>query len=417
MRFEFKLPDIGEGMVEGEIVKWHVNVGDDIQEDAPMVDVMTDKATVTIPSPKSGKVLELRGKEGEVVKVGSVLVVIETTASSVEAPLSSDSENKTQVSAPVKPNGGSTTASEVSLTGGRVLASPATRRLARELGVDLSHVSGSGPGGRITEQDVRLFLEKKATPIAVASPALVQGKDIVASSLLFEKEERIPLRGLRRKISEKMTLSKKHAPHFTYVEEMDATELVALRDKADSLASQKGIKLTYLPFIVKAVVQALKEFPMLNSVLDEEKQEIVLKRYYHIGIAAATSEGLTVPVLKNADQKTILHLAKEINELAEKARAGKLSLEEVHGSTFTITSLGPLGGIFATPIINYPEVAILGVHRIHDRPVVRDGQIVSRKMMYLSLSFDHRVVDGDVGARFANRIIELLQQPALMLLE
>lgn len=406
MRFEFKLPDIGEGMVEGEIVKWHVKQGEQIAEDAPMLDVMTDKATVTIPAPKSGKVAERNGKEGEVVKVGTVLVVLETA----DAGSSPAAQQPRQAE---RHDGGRRVEEPsrvVAAAGSGVLASPATRRLAREKGVDLSRVAGSGPGGRVTGEDVRA----SSSPGAVAKTA-ARVEFHAPVSHPSGGEQRIPFRGLRRRIAEKMSASKQHAPHFTYVEECDCTDLVALRDAADASATAKGIRLTYLPFVIKAAVQALKEFPTLNSVLDEDKQEIVLKQYYNIGLGAATPEGLTVPVVKDADRKSILEIAAEINDLGDRARAGKLSLDELQGSTFTITSLGALGGMFATPIINYPEVAILGIHRINPRPVVRNGQIVARPMMYVSLSFDHRVVDGDVGARFANRIIEFLQNPALIL--
>lgn len=410
MRFEFKLPDIGEGMVEGEIVQWHVKPGDSLKEDEPMLDVMTDKATVTISSPKAGKVLEIRGREGEIMKVGSVLIVLEVAESAVEAAPQArpDGGQKREESpGPVRPVQGEQ----------KVLATPATRRLARELGVNLSQVAGTGRGGRVTHEDVRLSVSKEAPPPkeALRPGAAAEIRPLV--SLPGAAEERIPFRGLRRKIAEKMSLSLHKASHFTYVDEADATELVALRDKADPMANARGIRLTFLPFIIRAVVQALKKHPFLNSTLDEEKQEIVLKRYYHIGIGAATPEGLTVPVVKHADQKSLWDLAKAVNDLGDRAKTGKLTLEELQGSTFTITSLGPLGGMFATPIINYPEVAILGIHKIHKRPVARDHQIVVRDMMYVSLSFDHRVIDGDVGARFAAEVIEYLQNPGLLLLE
>ncbi len=422
MNFEFKLPDIGEGMVEGEISKWHVKPGDTISEDQPMLDVMTDKATVTIPAPKSGKVLECRGKEGEVVKVGSILVVINTTGA---AALSTPSVPSPPVSHPPVPQRSFAPVLPSSSNGGKKLATPATRRLARELKIDLIQISGTGPGGRVTQEDVKQFAERKVdfqpeSPQRMKTQADLMNAQIhplAGSAAASELIERIPLRGLRKRIAEKMSLSKSKIPHFTYVEELDASELVELRDKTDEKAKEKGIRLTFLPFIIKAVVLALQQFPLVNSVLDEEKQEIILKKEYNIGIAAATQEGLTVPVVKRADQKSLIQIAKEVNDLGDKARSGKLSLDELQGSTFTITSLGPLGGIFATPIINYPEVAILGVHKIHKRPVVRQDQIVIRDMAYLSLSFDHRVIDGEIGARFTQQIIEYLQSPAWTLMQ
>lgn len=422
MNFEFKLPDIGEGMVEGEISKWHVKPGDTISEDQPMLDVMTDKATVTIPAPKFGKVLECRGKEGEVVKVGSVLVVIDTAGA---AALSTPSVSHPPVSYPPVPQRSFAPVLSSSSNGGKKLATPATRRLARELRIDLIQISGTGPGGRVTQEDVKQFAKRKVDfqPAALqrvktqADLMNAQIHPLTGSAATSELIERIPLRGLRKRIAEKMSLSKSKIPHFTYVEELDASELVELRDKTDEKAKEKGVRLTFLPFIIKAVVLALQQFPLVNSVLDEEKQEIVLKKEYNIGIAAATQEGLTVPVVKRADQKSLVQIAKEVNDLGDKARSGKLSLDELQGSTFTITSLGPLGGIFATPIINYPEVAILGVHKIHKRPVVRQDQIVIRDMAYLSLSFDHRVIDGEIGARFTQQIIEYLQSPAWTLMQ
>lgn len=385
MRFEFRLPDLGEGMVEGEVVAWHVSVGDEIREDEPMVDIMTDKATVTIPSPHTGKVLELDAKVGEVKKVGSLLIALEVGGSEVPAPQAAPASK----SQPKETH----TKRDFSDESTKVIATPATRRLAQDLNIDLSKIPPSGPDGRITPEDVKRFAEtdgKKSQPAQPSSAG---------------SEERIPLRGLRRKIAEKMAASNAKIPHFTYVEEADVSELVALRDQLDSESAKKNVRLTYLPFIIKAALAAIKRYPMFNAVLDEATHEIVVKHYYNIGIAAATPEGLTVPVIKDADKKDIWQLAKAINELGDKAKSGKLSLEELHGSTFTITSLGSMGGILATPIINYPEVAILGVHKIEKRPVVKDNQIVIRDMMNLSLSIDHRVIDGDLAARFAHKLI------------
>lgn len=399
MAFEFKLPDIGEGMVEGEIVKWHVKEGETIKEDQPMVDIMTDKATVTIPAPASGHIRQILAKVGEVAKVGATLIVIDTNGVSKQpttafqpAPLQATKESPaTPLTIPT------------SYSQGKVLATPAVRKLARELRVDLAKVQPTGPNGRATHEDVR-----RANVIPIATAISDQKSTL---------EERVPIKGLRKRISEKMVLSKNRIPHFTYVEEADVSELVALRNKADGLASKQGIKLTYLPFIMKAVAASLKKYPNLNSVLDEERKELIVKHYYNLGIGAATPEGLTVFVVKDVEHKSIFHLAKELKELSDKAKTGTLSLEELSGSTFTITSLGLLGGMLATPIINYPEAAILGVHRIKQKPVVKNGAIVIREMVNLSLSFDHRIIDGNVGAEFTALLISYLEEPSLLFME
>ncbi len=422
MAFEFRLPDIGEGMVEAEVVKWYVQEGDTIEEDQPMVELMTDKANVVIPSPRKGVVLKRFGREGEVVKVGSVLVVIGEpgealeTAARVEAAVSAPAAPATPAPAPAPGVG------EAPPPPGRVLATPATRRLARELGVDLRQVPPTGPHGRVTKEDVIRFVEAQRVPTVPPTPAptpTVPVEAPVAPEVgpLAGLEERVPLRGLRRVIARRMTQSKHTAAHFTYVEEVDMTELVRLREQMRPVAEAQGVRLTYLPFIIKAVLIGLKRFPIINASLDDEKEEIVLKKYYHIGIAVQTDQGLTVPVIHDADKRSLLDLAREVERLATAAREGRLALHEVRGSTFTITSLGKLGGLLATPIINYPEVAILGVHKIEPRPVVRDGEIVIRHMMNVSLSFDHRVVDGAVGAEFTQVVREHLENPHLLFLQ
>ncbi len=408
MPFEFKLPDVGEGVAEGEVLKWHVKEGDEVKENQPLVEIMTDKVNVEIPSPRKGTILRLAAKEGQVVKVGQVLVVIgekgevATSQQSVPAPVPQQKVETVQAARPTQ-----ITAPRPS----EIVATPATRKLARELGVDTSLVPPTGTGGRVMDEDVRAFAELKLkvpqAPTPVAAPAMVHGV----------REERIPFMGLRRKIAEHMAKSRRTAAHFTIVDECDATELVSLRAKEKELAEKRGTKLTYLPFFIKAVIPGLKQYPYMNSSLDEEKQEIVLKKYYNIGIATATERGLIVPVVKDADKKSVFQLAQEISALAEKARAGTLELSDVQDSTFTITSLGAGGGIMGTPIINYPEVAILGLHKIAKRPAVRDGQVVVRDMMNLSLSFDHRVVDGSVAADFAQMVIKFIEDPKLLLLE
>lgn len=407
MAFEFKLPDIGEGMVEGEIVKWHVKVGDSIKEDQPMVDVMTDKATVTIPAPASGRILQILVKEAEIATVGATLIVIETNGCSFGASMQPSSRPPYLERSISKEAPASISLTAPSLSG-KALAAPAVRKLARELGVELDKVVPTGEGGRVTPEDVRRAASKIAGAAGGIKLEIVSVKD---------KEDRIPLKGLRRKIAENMTLSKNHIPHFTYVEEVDVTELVAIRNKVDSFAAKEGIKLTYLPFIMKGLVYSLKKFPALNSTLDEKNQEIILKKYYNLGIASATAEGLTVFVIKDPEHKSIFQLARELETLGGKAQKGALSLEDVSGSTFTITSLGLLGGILATPIIYYPETAILGVHRIRSRPVVENKEIVIREMMNLSLSLDHRVIDGHTGAMFIAELIHYLEEPSLLFME
>ena len=411
MAKEFKLPDIGEGVHEGEITKWLVKEGDAIKEEQLFVEVMTDKVTVQLPSPFTGKVLKILAKEGEIVKVGNPIIVVGEEGEAVPAAAGPQ---------PAKPSG--STAAPMppppppDLAPGDVTATPAVRRLARELGVDLATVPGTGPRGRVTEDDVRAA---KVSP-SVPAPRVAPMPSATAASkpaLARGKEERIPVKGVRRLIAERMHKSKTTAAHFTYVEEVDMTALVHLRDKLKPKAEKRGVKLTFLPFIVRALVASLKEHPWLNASLDDEMQEIVVKRYYNVGIATATDAGLVVPVIHDADSKDLYTLAKEIERLAEAARAAKLTPQDVAGGTFTITSLGALGGIMATPIINWPEVGIIGVHRIERRPVVRDERVEVRDMMYLTCSFDHRVIDGHVGAAFVETLKEYLEHPALLFVE
>ena len=436
MALEFKLPDIGEGVVEGEIVRWLVKEGDVLREDQPMVEVMTDKATVEIPTPRAGRVHKLMVDAGKLCAVGQVMIVIDTggTASPSAAPTPAAQAPVTQaapaqaaqaqVSAPVQ------TVSAAEAAGRKVLATPATRQLARNLGIDIRTVLGSGPGGRITRDDVRRLSEKatvpaQAAPIPVQAPAAVQKPAAPAPRPAAEPvtvavsadDERIAFRGVRKKIAENMLRSKQSAAHFTYVEEVDVTDLVALRKRAQKRAQERGAKLSFLPFIIKAVVSGLKKYPILNATLDQQREEIVLRKQYNIGVAAATDSGLIVPVLRNADKMSLFQIASELEPLAERARTGKASRDELTGSTFTISSLGKLGGVLATPIINFPEVAILGVHKIKETPAVRDGQIVVRQVMNLSISLDHRIVDGYEGAMFLQHVVSLLEDPTLMFME
>src|SRR5437667_1057239 len=405
MAREFKLPDIGEGVHEGEVVKWFVKEGDAVKENDPMVEVMTDKVTVQIPSPVTGKIFQLRAKEGEVVKVGTTLVVF-GEAGEVSPPMPAPPIKSPLPPAPATRSAASIVPS-VPPPSGDVLAAPAVRRLARELNVNLAAVRGSGPQGRLTEDDVR---KAARGPAMGAAPSPAPSVVVAPSGA----EERIPIHGLRKRIFDKMAKSNVTAAHFTYVDEVDMTEIIHLRDHLKGTADRKEIKVTFLPFFIKAILAALKEFPTLNASVDDERQEIVVKRYYNIGIATATDEGLTVTVVHESDRRDLWDLAKEIERLSNAARDKKLTLAEVQGSTFTITSLGKEGGILATPIINWPEVAILGIHKIEKRPVVRNDQIVIRDMMYLSCSFDHRVVDGHIGAAFVQNVRNNLEHPALL---
>lgn len=422
MALEFKLPDIGEGVAEGEVVAWKVSQGDSVREDDPLVEVMTDKATVEIPSPASGTILEIRVQEGQVVPVGTVLVVIGEAG---EVPLepaqaapvaTADGSGSAELALAAVPDPGGRDGDGAMARPGKVLATPAVRKMARQMQVDLQKVAGSGPRGRVTKEDVRRFSEVSAratVPLPSIARATPQPKALPPG----EREERIPLRGIRRRIAEHLVHAKHVAPHFTYVDEVDMTEVVALRKEAKGSAEKAGVKLTFLPFVMRALVPALREFPLLNASLDDASGEIVLKRYYNFGVAVATEEGLVVPVVHDVERKGLLELASELQSLSAKAREGKLALTDLQGGTFTITSTGNIGGLLATPIINHPEVAILGVHKISPRPVVRDGNIVIREQMNLSLSFDHRVVDGAVGAAFTNRLIRFLEDPKLLLLE
>ncbi len=436
MAFDFYMPDIGEGVVEGEIVGWKVKEGDRVKLDQPLVEVMTDKATVELPSPRAGVIKKINYKDGDICPVGKVLVVIEeegapATASNgngkmpaahvvEEAPRANPStaqvmHSKVAQNVPVSGSGsGSIEVVDASVDRARVLATPATRRLARQLGVEIGRVPATGKHGRVTTEDVKRFKEAPHS-----QPAAQQARTAYTPVSIAKggDEERIPLRGIRKKIAESMTRSVQTAAHFTYVEEVDMTELVAVRERAKARATERGVKLNYLPFIVKAVVSGLKTWPMLNASLDEATQEIVRKKYYHIGIAAQGPQGLAVSVVRDADKRSIFDLSKEIERLGEAVRTGAATREELTGSTFTISSLGKLGGVLATPIINFPEVAILGVHKIEERPAVRNGQIVARHLMNLSISVDHRLADGWDGAMFLQDVKSLLEDPTTMFME
>jgi len=419
MAYEFKFPDIGEGLTEGEIVRWLVKEGDEVKEGQPLVEVETDKALAEIPSPRTGVILKILAKEKEIVKVGQVIVVFGEKGEALATPppkpksvgvvgeLEEAPEEVPAVAVAIK-----TEPAKAALFSEHALATPAVRALAKEMSVDINKVQGTGPEGRVLEKDVKQFTEPKEKPIEPERKiAKVKKYD------LYGYVDRIPLRGVRRSIAKAMVKSKYTAPHVTAMDEADVTVLWKLREKEKKAAEKKGIKLTILPFIIKAVIAGLNEHPYLNASLDDENEEIVLKKYFNIGVATDTPEGLMVPVVKNAKDKSILQIADELTKLVEKARNRTVDLADLKGGTFTISNYGALGGIYATPIINYPEVAILGVGKIKDTPVVRNGKLVVRKILSLSLSFDHRVVDGGEGARFLNTIIARLEDPDLILLE
>ncbi|MCI4332857.1 MAG: 2-oxo acid dehydrogenase subunit E2 [Thermoplasmata archaeon] len=424
MVYEFRLPDIGEGVAEGEVVKWFVKAGDTIREDAPLVSVLTDKANVEIPSPKSGTVVALHAKEGEKVKVGGLLVTIDVGGAGASAPAPSSSPATAPVVAVVAapptanpPAPAEAATSAPPSTPGRVLAAPYLRKLAAERGIDLATVKGTGPGGRITEADLA---PGPAPPAAAASTETGANSTsppaapapTASPSASDANFERVPIRGVRRVIAEHMTEATHRAAHFTYVEEVDASELVRLRERMAKHVEKNAVKLSYLPFVIKAVVAGLRAQPWMNARMDDANQELHVYRDVHIGIATAAPEGLIVPVVRNAETKSIAKLAMEIQDLAERGRAGKLTRAELTGGTFTITSLGALGGVLATPILNYPEVAILGVHRIVKRPIyLADGTLAPAHLMNLSVSLDHRVLDGIVGAQFLHVVKGYLEDP------
>lgn len=419
MAFVFKFPDVGEGIHEGTVVEWLVAEGDTVVEDQPLLKVETDKAVVELPSPKDGTVLKVHFAAGDQIHVGDDLIVIgqpgESVGHSNEAEAAQTAVSET-VSAPVTPDAPAPGASGAEGFR-RPLATPKTRALARRLGVELSGVAGTGSGGRITDEDVERASKGEPTPVpaSIPSPAV---PDVPANTTITADGpvERVALTHLRKVIAGAMRSSKQISAHVTHVEEADATALMAAyRDLKPQIEAEHGVKFSVLPFFIKALVQTLKDFPMFNASVDEEAGELILKKYYNIGIAVDTPQGLIVPVIKDADTKDMVELAREVADMAGRARERKLGLDEMRGGSCTITNIGPLGGVFATPIINQPELAILGLHKIEQRPVVRDGQIVIRDMMYLSISFDHRWIDGAEGARFMTAFSRLVSNPNLLL--
>ncbi|PXF24744.1 MAG: branched-chain alpha-keto acid dehydrogenase subunit E2 [Methanobacteriota archaeon] len=409
----FKLPDIGEGVVEGEVVQWHVSVGDAVKEDDPIVDVMTDKATVTIPSPVSGVVSSLNGEAGDMIAVGSALVEFDSEDTPPAAEPAAAAEPEVEAASEPEPEPETEPASKPdpepapapAAPSGRALASPALRRRAREAGIDIAQISGSGPSGRIRNADLDAF---------IAADGSVTRTEPAAQSAERTDVTEVKVVGLRRKIAEQMTISKTRIAHFSYFEEADVTELETLRRTLNASRDVTQPKLTYLPFIMLALSKIMPDHPECNAIYDDQAGVVMRHGAVHIGIATQTERGLYVPVVKHVEAMDAWQAAEEMQRVAGAARDGTASLDDLTGSTFTITSLGRDGGLGATPIINHPEVAILGVHKAREMPVVRDGQIVVRRIMNLSSSFDHRVVDGADGAALIQHLKRMLENPALI---
>lgn len=442
--YELRLPELGEGLHEGRIEKWLVKPGDVVKEDDALAEVENDKALVELPSPVDGKIVEIKAAEGTTAVVGDVLLLLEvagagnvtadpvsTTASAAPAQTNTAASTASAASVPAAsvpaaaatPQAAGTVAGAATSVAREVLATPGVRKFARENNVDITAVTGTGTNGKITKQDIESFLsggqasaqaQASETKQETATAATAAVTSTVNPELL---EERIPTTLIRKRIAEAMVKSKYTAPHVTVMDEVEVSELVALRNEIKPLASERGTKITYLPFIVKSLVAAVRLHPKLNSSLDEATGDLILKHYYNIGIATDTDRGLVVPVVRNADRKNMWTIATEINDLATRARESKLSADEMKGSTISITNIGSAGGMFFTPIINYPEVAILGVGRITEKPVMKNGQVVGGQMMALSLSFDHRVIDGALAQHFINDIKRLLENPRLLLME
>ena len=432
---EFKLPEIGEGVVEGEIVQWLKQPGERVVANEPLVEVMTDKATVEIPSPATGTVQSLKADEGDICPVGDLIALIEE----------GDAPATTAAPAAAADSPGAAASDH------EIPATPAARALARERGIVLSSIAPNA-GGRITKREVLAHESTAATPATPAPPPVaaapaaartpaspvVEATPVIASpprgaarpsarpaspapvrvgDLSDRHDETIPFRGLRRVIADGLVRSYSTAVHYTYVEQINVSRLVALRKQAKAAAAEEGVSLTYLPFIIKASIHALRKYPIVNAMLDEDAKQIVMKKRYHIGVATATDSGLMVPVLRDADQLSLLDIAREVRRLGEGARTGQLARDELSGSTFSITSLGTIGGVLATPILNHPEVGIMGVHAIRKTPIVNErDEIVIGHMMNLSMSFDHRVVDGFEGASFLQEVKRYLENPNLLLL-
>ncbi|MEF3352746.1 dihydrolipoamide acetyltransferase family protein [Paenibacillus sp. GYB006] len=430
-KFNYKFPELGEGLHEGEIIKMHIKPGDKVTDDDIIMEVQNDKAVVEVPCPVNGTVQEVFAKDGDIFNVGAIVAVIDA-----EGEIPEQDEEEASQEANAAQGGADTTDSPASSSpseakeGGEqgvstasskeVLATPSVRKFAREQGVDISEVTGTGNNGKVTKEDVEAF--KNGGGKAAATPAKEEAAPASAPAASAgvstrAEEERVPFKGIRKAISNAMVKSAYTAPHVTIMDEVDVTELVAFRTRMKPIAEKKGTKVTYLPFIVKALVAATREFPVMNAMIDEQSNEIVYKKYYNIGIATDTDNGLIVPVIHDADRKSIWMIADSIRDLAARGRDGKLSANEMKGSTISISNIGSAGGMFFTPIINFPEVAILGTGRISEKAIIKDGQVVAAPVMALSLSFDHRIIDGATAQNFMNYIKSLLANPELLVME
>jgi pyruvate dehydrogenase E2 component (dihydrolipoamide acetyltransferase) len=439
---EIQLPELGEGVTEGEMIKWLVKIGDKVSADQAIAEIMTDKASVEVPTPVAGTIKEFKLKEGDVAKVGMAMLILDlegagATAAKTAAPPAAHAApaapaqaaapivQQTQPSANVphaqapamtaKSNGGGLDVHPPAAQS-NVLATPATRRLAREMEIDINTLHGSGVAGRITRDDV---MNTKGTGATAAGAPSVspQIPKMAYASNQAQLEERVPLRGIRKKIAENLQMAKHIIPHFTLMDEANVTALFKMREDLKPLAEKQNVKITYLPFVIKAMIATIREFPQFNASIDDASSEIVYKKYFNIGFAADTPNGLLVPVIKSADQKSMLNLSREIVELAKKAREGKLALDEMKGATITITNIGSVGGTYATPIINHPEVAILGMYKISDKPVVKDGKLDVIKVMNFTITADHRLIDGAVAANFLKAFINRIENPGALMLE
>lgn len=404
--YDLKFTDIGEGLHEAEILQWYVRIGDKVKIDQPILEVQTDKAAVEITSPKSGTIKEIGGEEGDTIHVGDTLIKLELN--------STETETKAVGINEVQEESTPTISKPEQRPSKRVLAAPSVRKLARDMGIELSKVKGTAKNGRITKEDVLAFSKRLEDDYKSSSDFEATAANTMEINNRVKVDERIPIRGLRRKISENMVKSAYTIPHVTAMEEIHADELIKLRSRLNDVSTEK---LTFLPFLVKVVIEALKRHAIFNAAIDEESQSILLKKEYHIGIATATSKGLIVPVIHHADQKSVEEIAKEIAVLSKKAEDGTLSLKEISGGTFTISSTGANGGLFATPIINYPQSAILGVHAIKEKPVILPSREIGiGHVMGVSLSFDHRIIDGEPAGLFMNKIKSLIENPERLFL-
>ena len=426
-----KLPDVGEGVTEGELVRWLVKPGDAVKADQPVVELMTDKATVEVPTPYAGVVKELKFKEGDVIPIETVILLLETAGAgapspskSAAAPAPAAMSAAPVVTTPARAPNGAGAGMDVypPVAAAHVLATPATRRLARETGVDLNQVPGTGMAGRVTREDVVQAKGGAVVGGALIAPAIGKAPAMQIPKPGFTSqagnlEERVPLRGVRKKIAENMQMAKHVIPHFTLVDEARVDELVKLRTQAKVSAEKYGVKITYLPFVIKALIATCREFPMFNASMDDQASEIVYKKYFNVAFAADTPNGLMVPVIKNADFKTVLQVSQEIQQLAGKAREGKLSLDDMKGASITVTNIGSVGGLYATPIINHPEVAILGMYKLVDKPVWTGDKFKRAQVMNFSITCDHRLIDGAVAANFMKSFIARIENPSQLMLD